>query len=363
MKEFDFMEEKIERLSKWANGGKASPFTLELNITNRCNLLCKMCWLRSAKPNYKEEMSDEKLLQIVGEAIELGVKEFRVPGSGEPLMRKKVLFKIMEKVKENERSLLLISNGTLFKEQDIKKIVENDLDILTISLDGPSPEINDYIRGVDGAFEKTIQTLNFIKKFKKKLNKNKPLLRMNVVLTNKNYDKLEDMIELGSKFDFKEVILQPMTIFSEEGEKLKIKDLEIVSKYLEDAEKKASELGIKTNMDSFIGNAIVEKTNEMEKMIGEEIKKFKNEFLSVPCYEPFYNIIIMPDGKVCPCAVAGESRVSIKNATLKEIWFGDYFKDVREKLLNKELFSFCSHCCVPIFLENKRLRMELSKVI
>lgn len=185
---------------------------------------------------------------------------------------------------------------------------------------------------------------------------------MNVVLTNRNYDKLEGMIELGNKFDFNEVILQPMTVFSEKGEKIKVNDLETVSKHLEVAEKKAKELGIKTNMDSFVRNAIIEKTNEMEKIIGGEIKRFKNEFLSTPCYEPFYNLIITADGNVCSCAVAGESKVSLKNVSLKDVWFGDYFKEVREKLLNKELFSFCSHCCVPIFLENKRLRMELSKV-
>ena len=164
------MDEKIERLVRWSKGKKAPPLTLELSVTNKCNLLCKMCWLRSTKPAY-DEMSDGELLRIVEEAIKLGVKEFRFPGSGEPLMRKDVLFKLMEKIKEKECNGLLISNCTLFSEEDVKKLVTMEWDVLTVSLDGPTREINDYIRGVKGSFEKVIKTLNLIKTWKKNTQK------------------------------------------------------------------------------------------------------------------------------------------------------------------------------------------------
>jgi MoaA/NifB/PqqE/SkfB family radical SAM enzyme len=356
------MNEKVERLIEWARGGRAPPLTLELNITNKCNLLCKMCWLRSARPTH-DEMEDEELLRIIEEAVEFGVREFRFPGSGEPLMRKDVLFKLMKRVKEGNGNGLLISNGTLFSEEDVKKLIEMEWDVLTISLDGPSPEINDYIRGVSGAFKNVMKTLDLIEKWKKRLKKEKPWLRMNVVLTNKNYDKLEEMMALAKKFNFKEFLLQPMTIFSEEGEKLKVENIENVSKYLIAAERRAKEFGIKTNMESFIRNAIIERTNEMERMIEEEIKKFDG-FLSLPCFEPFYNLVIMPDGKAGPCAIAGgKTEASVRNKSLKEVWFGQGFEEFRKRLLDGKLFPFCSHCCVPIFLENKKLRNELAEVI
>jgi MoaA/NifB/PqqE/SkfB family radical SAM enzyme len=357
------MDEKIERLVRWSKGEKAPPLTLELSVTNKCNLLCKMCWLRSTKPAYNE-MSDEELLRIVEEAIELGVKEFRFPGSGEPLMRKDVLFKLMERIKENECNGLLISNCTLFSEQDIKQLIAMEWDILTVSLDGPSPAINDYIRGVKGSFKRVIKTLDLIKKWKGKLKKEKPWLRMNIVLTNKNFDKLEEMIVLAKKYDFKEVLLQPMTIFSEEGRKLQVKDTEIIEKYLKRAINEAENFKIKTNMNSFIRNMIIENTNQMEKMIEEEIKNFGNGFLASVCFEPFYNLVIMANGKAKPCAIAGgKAEVDIRGKNLKEVWFGKIFERFRRNLLNGRLFPFCSHCCVPVFLENKRLRRELIKVV
>ena len=355
------MEEKIERLAKWAIGEKAPPYTLELNITNKCNLKCRFCWLRDANVSF-DELTDGDLLRIVDEAIELGVIEFRFPGSGEPMVRKKILFRLMKKIKNNKRTGLLITNGTLFNETDIKNLVKMEWDILTVSLHGPDPQTHDYLTQVKGSFKRVERTLELIRKWKKKMNSNNPWLRMNVVLTNKNYDKLEQIVEFASIFDFKEIILQPMTVFSKEGEKLII-DERRVSKYLKKADKKAKKLGVKTNMKTFVRNTMIEKTNEMEKMIKEEMKKFKG-FLATPCYEPFYNFIIMPDGKAGPCAIAGgKTEASVKKSSLKDVWYGPYFENFRKRLLDKKLFPFCSHCCVPIFLENKRIRLELSKVL
>jgi MoaA/NifB/PqqE/SkfB family radical SAM enzyme len=358
------MEEKVKRLIKWTKGEKVHPLTLELNITSRCNLKCRFCWLRSANSDYNNELSDEELIRIVNEAIELGVEEFRFPGSGEPLMRKEILLKLMKIIKDNEKIGLLISNGTLFDEKIIKKMVELSWDILTISLEGPDAETHDSLTQVNGYFSQTIKNLELIKKWKEKLGKENPWLRMNVVLTNRNYDKLEKIVELGAKFNFKEIILQPMTIFSEEGKRLRVKNIGSVNRYLKLAEKKAKSLGIKTNVHSFIKNVIIERTNKMENLINEEIKRFNGNFLSVPCYEPFYNLIIMPRGEAGPCAIAGgRTEASVKNTTLKDVWFGRCFELFRKKLLNNELFPFCHHCCVPIFLENKRLRKELARVI
>ena len=351
------MEEKIKRISKWIRG-KNFPFTIELNLTNLCNLKCKMCWLRSNTPNLNE-LEDEVWLRVVEEAVELGIKEFRIPGSGEPLMRKSLVFKLMKKIKEGGGNGLLISNGTLFNENDVRKMVEMEWDVLTLSLDGPNPKINDFIRGKN-AFKRVTRTLEWLKKWKKKLKTQIPWLRMNVVLTNKNYDKLDKMVKLAKKYEFKEVLLQPMTIFSKEGEKLSLKNLNI-DKFLLKGIETAKELKIKTNFKLFLRNKIIKMTNEMERLIENEIKKFKG-FLAIPCYEPFYNLIISPSGNIKVCAVANESNLNVKNKSLKQIWFSKYLMQARKNLKKHKLFSFCSHCCVPIFLENKRIRAQLVRL-
>jgi MoaA/NifB/PqqE/SkfB family radical SAM enzyme len=348
------MEEKIERISEWIKR-KSFPFTIELNLTNLCNLKCKMCWLRSSNPNLNE-LKDEVWLRIVEEAVEVKIKEFRIPGSGEPLMRKDLVFKLMEKIKEEGRNGLLISNGTLFTEKDVRKLVEIEWDVLTLSIDGPNPKINDFIRGKN-TFQKVIKTLKWLKKWKRKLKTQTPWLRMNVVLTNKNYDKLDKMIKLAKNYEFKEVLLQPITIFSKEGEKLSLKNSNI-DKFLLKGIELAKKFKIKTNFKLFLKNKIIKMTNEMEKLIENEIRKFKG-FLAIPCYEPFYNLIISPSGNIKVCAVANESNLNVKNKSIKQIWFSEYLMQARKNLKEHKLFPFCSHCCVPIFLENKRIRTKL----
>ena len=355
------MEEKIERLIEWFEKGKAYPYTLEFNITSKCNLKCKMCWLRSTKPNY-EELDDSEILRIVKEALKMGVEEFRFPGSGEPLMRKNILFQAMKIIKKEERKGVLITNGTLFTEEDVRNVITMGWDVVTISLDGPNEKINDYIRGVKGAFQNAKRTLLLFKKWKKKLKKKNPWIRMNVVLTNKNFDKLDKMIILAKKMSVNEVLLQPLTIFSETGRKLQVSNIEKLNKSLEKALKFSKKFKIKTNMETFIENLIVEKTNKMEEMIKEEIKKYRQKFLRIPCYEPFYNLIILPNGSIASCAV-GNPLINIKNKSLEKVWFSKELMEARRRLIKGILFPFCSHCCVPIFLENRRIRKILSRLI
>ena len=172
------------------------------------------------------------------------------------------------------------------------------------------------------------------------------------------------MMELAHELGCEAVSVQPMTVFSSVGEKLKLSKQEIkeLPEHITKAKKYADKYGIYTNVDSFIKTDVVEKSNEMDELIESEIKSIKNSFLSVPCFEPWYNLIIMPNGNVGPCSVfGGVDGANIINRSLEEVWYGNYLNEIRWNILNKKLFKFCKNCCVPIFEENKRIRMELLK--
>ncbi len=353
------MEKKIERLLSWANGKKVSPTTIELNPTERCNLRCKSCWQRANSTN-KNELSTDRLLSIVKEAAKLGVKEFRIPGSGEPLMRKDII-NVMKEIKKNDLEGLLITNGTLFTKEIIEELIEISWDCITFSIDGPNAKINDYLRGC-GAFDKIIENLRLFKKIKKGKGKDQPLIRFNVVLSNQNYNKLHEMILLAHKMGCKAVQFQAMTVWGKEGQKLILnkKQKEELPIYI----KKAKELGTRYNIFTQIENSLeielVNKTNEMNEFIKKRIKMNKNEFLSLPCFEPFYNMIILPDGSIGPCAVFGrEEGDNITEKSLQDVWHGEIFDKIRERLLNRQLFQFCKQCCAAVHVENIRIRNKL----
>lgn len=354
------MDEKIKRLKKWMIGEQAPPTTLELNPTNRCNLRCLSCWLREFKAE-TEELSDEKLLNIVDEASEVGIKEIRIPGSGEPFMRKNII-EVMKRIKEHGMNGLLITNGTIFTKQSIRELVEIGWDCITFSIDSADEKTHDYLRGVKGSFNKVIEALKEFKRIKNELKKEKPLIRFNTVLSNKNYNTLSKIFELGHKYGCKDIQIQPMTIWGKEGQGLKLNDQQIEEskQELQKAQKKSKEYNINSNIQSLLNLEYVKNTNRMDKIIKEVPKSNDNPFLSLPCFEPWYNMIILPNGTVSPCSISGNKiNENIQEKSLQEIWCGKRFNAVRERLSKKRLFEYCKQCCTVVHIENQRIRQEL----
>ncbi|MAG50763.1 hypothetical protein CL621_03965 [archaeon] len=352
------MEKKIERLLDWACGKKVSPITIELNPTEKCNLKCKSCWQR-ANDTKTNELSTDKLLSIVKEAAELGVKEFRIPGSGEPFVRNDIL-DVMKEIKKHNMYGLLITNGTLLTKEIVEELVKISWDCITFSIDGPDAETNDYLRG-NGVFEKIIKNLVLLKNIKK----DKPLIRFNVVLSNKNYNKLHEMILLAHNFGCKDVQFQAMTVWGEEGKNLLLnqKQKGELPRYIEKAREFSEKYNIFTDIENSLGAELINNTNKMDEVIKEK-SNGENKFLSLPCFEPFYNMIIRPDGSVGPCAVFGkEESDNISEKTLKEVWFGDVFNKMRASLLDKQLFSFCKQCCTAVHVENVKIKNKLANFL
>jgi MoaA/NifB/PqqE/SkfB family radical SAM enzyme len=335
------MDKKIERLLEWAKGKRAPPFTLDINPTDRCNFKCLHCWQRSFKKiDSSYELSDEKLLEIVKEALWFGVEEFEITGGGEPMMRKELTLKIMEIIKKNKKFGNITTNGSLFDLADIKKIVKIGWDRITFSLDGPDAKSNDAVRG-KGTFEKVMKSINLFNQIKEKARKKLPIIKFNVVVTNKNYNKIEKMIELAKKVNCSIVHFDSLTIHSENGKKLKLnrkqeKEFEEKAKA---AKKMAEKYGIWTDVN-FLTTDFLEKSNEMKDLLEKESNS--TDFFSLVCYEPWWHLVIKTDGSAQPCCLYDEKEENVKNKNLKEIWFGNFFEDIRISMRKKKFSIACS---------------------
>jgi MoaA/NifB/PqqE/SkfB family radical SAM enzyme len=311
-----------------------------------------------------DELPAKRWASLVKEAGKMGVREVRIPGSGEPLIRRDVVLQIVNLAFIHGMSSLIITNGTLFDELSIRQMV-GKADNVTFSIDGPNPQINDWLRGMEGAFERSTWTIRRFVYWKRRLNKAKPLLRINVVISNRNFNRLADMIELAHQLGCAAVSFQPMTVFSEWGERLRLTEAQTraLASEIERARSLAQDLNIFTNLNQFMP-VEVKKSNQMDELIEAEIKNVTHPFLSLPCFEPWYNLIIMPSGIAGPCSVfGGQDGVSVASQGLEEVWYGGWFEQVRRTLLRKELFAWCKNCCVPVFEENRALRGRLAQLL
>jgi len=131
-----------------------APFLIVWNLTDACNLKCKHCYQKAGLQR-PDELSTSEKLRVVEELADAGVVSIAFSG-GEPLMARD-FFEVAQKIKEKGMHLAIATNGTLITKDIAKKLRSLGVDYIEVSLDFPDAERHDEFRGVDGAFEKTLQ--------------------------------------------------------------------------------------------------------------------------------------------------------------------------------------------------------------
>ncbi|MCD6403085.1 MAG: radical SAM protein, partial [Candidatus Aenigmarchaeota archaeon] len=323
--EGELYDEIAKRIIKWYKGKKLKPVKLQFNPTNRCNLNCKFCWLRDF-PNlkYNDELSEGRYIDLVNEAKKLGIKEIQITGGGEPLMRRD-LEEIMKRIKKKKLIGKLTTNGTLFTKEFASTLVEIEWDEIVFSLDGPNEKINDLHRGIKGAFRKTVKWLKYFQREKKEKNRKKPKLSIHMVLTSKNYRYLPEMFKYVHSLGINNLSVEPIVLLTPKTKSgieflFKNNNAKKLMYYLEKAKLVARELNFQTNIDR-LTTELIYHTTQMEPVI-ESIKDLTHTLLSIICYEPWYHIVIRPNGVTGPCCMFDGSVENVKEKSLKDIWFG-----------------------------------------
>lgn len=123
-----------------------------------CNLRCSHCFISCSPENHSFWFLDlETVRRHLEESRRWGVREYYFTG-GEPFMHKDLLLMLEETLAIGPASVL--TNATLLPERTVRRLAEIEaaspysLEI-RVSLDGPSPETNDPIRGV-GVFDRAM---------------------------------------------------------------------------------------------------------------------------------------------------------------------------------------------------------------
>ena len=143
----------------------SSPYKVTFALTYRCNLRCKICkiWEKTAK----EEMSVGEIEGIFKKLNNLSWLDLT---GGEITLRQELLDIVRVILKHARKiSVLHISTNGQLPEKAVllvKEITKFKLSpIVNISLDGPE-EINDQLRGSQGAYRRSLETFKGIKKLK-----------------------------------------------------------------------------------------------------------------------------------------------------------------------------------------------------
>lgn len=146
----------MEEIQKVRNGKRVAPIYIRIKPTNLCNQNCYYCHYKNPYLTLDQyvpadEIKREKMLEIVRDMKDIGVKAVTFSGGGEPLLYP-YIEETMEAVLDAGIDLSIITNGTLLTGRKAELLSQAKW--VRISLESGCAETYSKIRGVAGeAFE------------------------------------------------------------------------------------------------------------------------------------------------------------------------------------------------------------------
>ena len=343
------------RIRRWDAGETRGPYTMELYPTMTCNIDCVFCDTTYRKGKQAGELTPDQYWTLLDDARDLGVRRVFILGGGEPLVRKDVTPELMRRIKDYGMEGHIATNGTLFDEGLIDQVIDSGWDELHFSLDAPDPAVNDYLRGRKGVFEKVAQTMCRIhgKKHARGLGPlDAPRMLVHAVVTNKNYWMFADMVRFASAVGAFRVNFDYIIAYRPEQHALTLSDDEKaqVPALAREAMQVADERGIITTLAQFL----LPETMDRGAMTFPQGGAPDAEH--APCLNPWYYLVVQPNGAVSPCCVITGQGESAGDG-LAAVWNdGEYFTTLRESMKRKEMTDLCRNCSMAIISRNDYIR-------
>lgn len=278
------------------------PQTINIELTNACNLRCIMC-PRTEKMMRPIGMMDYNLFRkIVDEAVENNVEQIVLHVFGESMLYPH-FFDAIHYIKEKDENITVTvsSNCTLLNTEKNEELLMSGLNILLLSLDGATKQTYEKLR-VNSYFDvvmKNVQNLLLQKKENGLIN---PLISIQIIYMQETKEEINSFFKIWKPFLSSNVFISVKEFNDFSGQ---IKDIN--------------------------GNEIIKNFNFM------------------PCPLFWSRAVIFWDGTVTVCCLDTNGELAIgriNGQSLKQIWNGEKLKKMREGILSKnhDMVEFCRYC-------------------
>jgi radical SAM protein with 4Fe4S-binding SPASM domain len=332
------------------------PDTVDLELTNRCDLHCKMCWLHGEcgiGDNYQGlELSTNEVFNLIDQVSKHKPQIYI--GGAEPLFRED-LFIILEYLKRHDLVVSFTTNGTLFDQRKIEMLVTLGIDHVTFSIDGDE-KLHDQIRG-EGTFKKVTSAIKGLSEYKKRRSSNRPAIIVNFTVTkdirNHVYEAINAVKEATHDgadiyrihhlwyITHKELSAHQSAVKQSLGCKAAGAGSHLISS--------AQGIGPHSLADEISLLKGQPKVTSFPDLSRHEIVNYYSESKSMKgrCIAPFFKVVIKPNGdvKFCPDEWIDDFVLgNIRHDRFDTIWNNDRARLFRKVLFKKKCFSGCRRC-------------------
>lgn len=358
------VDSKEARLLEWKAGKTPGPWRVFVFPTYVCNLKCGYCAKALAEdpPELLNELSDERLLHMVDESAELGVREWIIGGGGEPMLRRDLVMRMIERIRGYGMNGVLQTNGTRFRAEHLEQLVKLGWDNVSISIDGPDAESNDFIRHKH-SFRQLVGAIRRLNELKDRYSAEKPVVNVACVVTALNYQKLVQLVELCHDLRVYSLTLNDLYVHFEGMDRYILNESqrrelpEICRKALI----RARELGLATNIEPFIDTLGCTEDRPLpppDPSKADDISQVTHAL----CFEPWLSISIVSSGNAGPCCVFWEGQSdNAKGMSLRDIWFGPYMTEMRRRMLSGDAPGPCVTCQSDMIRQYRDLKGRVNR--
>lgn len=166
-----------------------APYQVVWDVTTDCNLKCRHCYATAGKRGI-DELNTREARQAIDTFARAGVTVIAFSG-GEPLVRDDI-FELTSHAARQGMYVAMATNGTLISDETAARMKQNGVEFLQISLDGVSAETHDSFRGVNGAFDRTVQGIRHAVA-------HDFFVEISTTVTSHNYHELPDIIDFSEQ--------------------------------------------------------------------------------------------------------------------------------------------------------------------
>ncbi|MFC7401829.1 mycofactocin radical SAM maturase [Citricoccus sp. GCM10030269] len=183
-------DQPATRLVDYFEKGLEAPICLTWELTYACNLSCAHC-LSSSGRRDPRELTTEQCESVIDELERIGVFYVNI-GGGEPTVRPD-FWHLVDYAVAHHVGVKFSTNGVRIDEANARRLAATDYVDVQISLDGATPEVNDYIRG-PGSYDTAIRALDNLQKagFRD--------AKVSVVVTRQNVGQLDEFKEIADRY-------------------------------------------------------------------------------------------------------------------------------------------------------------------
>jgi radical SAM protein with 4Fe4S-binding SPASM domain len=305
-------------VSYWLTGLKGKiihagmPVSISVEPTTACNLRCRECLSGQRQFSRPEGNMKYEDFQNIIDQLHKHLLYLIIYFQGEPYMNK-LFFDFVKFARQKRIYTVTSSNGHFLDDNNAKKTVESGLDRLIISLDGLDQETYESYR-TGGNFDKVIQGIQNIIRWKKALKSTRPYLIIQFLVLKTNEHQMKEIKKLGRVMGVDEVQFKTAQFY-----------------------------------DYVNGNELIPDNKRYSRYIKRDDGTYAiRSKLPDRCFRMWSSCVITWDGRIVPCCFDKDANHQMGNLTknsFSEIWKRDYYNQFRKAVFTaRKKIDICRNC-------------------